>query len=200
MENATVNSNLLKDTNPKCITENFTLDPPFIADEVSNGIAQLKDKNASGNYSISNEMFKTGSPTILPFLVTLFNTVLETKSYPDDWSCGIITLVHKLGENNHPGNYRGITINCCLSELFSLLLTNRLTSFMNKKGKYNQIGFRKGFRTADHVFTIKAIVDKYVSKKSFTFPFLTLGRPPIVSGGKDCLTNYIHMESSRKYI
>ena len=68
MENATVNSNLLKDTNPKCITENFTLDPPFIADEVSNGIAQLKNKNASGNYSISNEMFKLDPQQFYLFL------------------------------------------------------------------------------------------------------------------------------------
>ena len=59
-----------------------------------------------------------------------------------------------------------IAINSCLSKLFNLLLTNRLTGFPNAKGilKCNQIGFRKGFCTADHVLTIKAIIDKYLSK------------------------------------
>ena len=58
--------------------ENFRLDSPFTADGVSKGIAQLKNKKASGNDSISNEMIKTGSPAILPCFVTLFNTILET--------------------------------------------------------------------------------------------------------------------------
>ena len=161
-ENTTVKNNFLKATNPKCVGENSTLDSPFTADKVSKGIAQLKNKKASGNDSISNEMIKTGSPTILPFLVTLF----KTKRYPEDWACGIITPIHKLRETDNADNYRGITINSCLSKLFNLLLTNRLTSFVNEKGilKYNQIGFRKGFCTADHVLTIKTIIDKYLSK------------------------------------
>ena len=84
-------NNLLKTTNPKCERENSMLDSPFIADlKVPKGIAQLKNKKATGNDSVSNEMINTGSPTILPFLVTLFfNTILETKSYPEDWSCRI---------------------------------------------------------------------------------------------------------------
>ena len=165
-ENTTVKNNFLKATNSKCVRENSTLDSPFTADEVSKGIAQLKNKKASGNDSISNEMIKTGSPTNLPFLVTLFNTIPETKRYPEDWTCGIITPIHKSGETDNPDNYRGITINSCLSKLLNLLLTNRLTSFVNEKGilKYNQIGFRKGFCTADHVLTIKTIIDKYLSK------------------------------------
>ena len=107
-------------------------------------------------------MINTGSPTILPFLVTFLNTILETKRYPEDLSSGIITPIHKSGEND----YRSITINSYLNKLFNLLLTNRLNSFVNEKGilRYNQIGLQKGFRTADHVLKIKTIVDKYLSK------------------------------------
>ena len=92
--------------------------------------------------------------------------MLETKSYPEDWSCGIITAVYKSGENDNPDNYSGITINNCLNKFFSLFLANRLTSFVNEKGilRYNQIGFRKGFRTADHILTLITIIDKYLSK------------------------------------
>ena len=126
----------------------------------------MKNEKASGNDLISNEMIKTGCPTILPFLVTLFNTILETKSYPKDWSCEIITPIYKSGESDNPDNYRGVTINSCLRKLFNLLLANRLTSFVNEKGilRYNQIGFRKGFRTADHILTLITIIDKYLSK------------------------------------
>ena len=111
-------------------------------------------------------MIKTGSPTVLPFLFTLFNTILETKSYPEVWSCGIITPIHKSGENDNPNNFRGIAINSCFRKLFNLFLTKRLTSFLSEKGIlcYNQIGFQKAFHTTDHVLTIKTIVDKYLSK------------------------------------
>ena len=70
------------------------------------------------------------------------------------------------GKNDNPDNYKGITFNSCLSKLLNLLLANRLTSFVNEKGilRYNQIGFRKGFLIADHVLTIKTIIDKYLSK------------------------------------
>ena len=59
----------------------------------------------------------------------------------------------------------------------NLLLTSRLNSFVNQKGilKYNQIGFQKGCRTADHVLTIETIVDKYLSKnKNLYFCFVDL--------------------------
>ena len=146
--------------NQRVLTSQFT------AEEISNGISKLKNNKASGLDSISNEMIKARAPIILPFLVIFFNKILETKEYPDEWAVGIITPIHKSGEIDDPDNYRGITINSCLSKLFTLLLNNRLTNFINKEDalKFNQIGFRKGFRTADHVLTLKALIDKYLNK------------------------------------
>ena len=125
----------------------------FTAEEISNGIKKLKNNKASGLDSISNEMIKARAPIILPFLVIFFNKILETKEYPDEWAVGIITPIHKSGEIDDPDNYRGITINSCLSKLFTLLLNNRLTNFINKEDalKFNQIGLKKAFQTADHV-------------------------------------------------
>ena len=42
-------------------------------------------------------------------------------------------------------------------------MNDRLNKYIedNNLIKYNQIGFRKAFRTADHVFTIKTLIDKY---------------------------------------
>ena len=72
----------MKAANPKCVWENSTLDSPFTADEVSKDITQLKNKKASGNESTSNEMIKTGSPTILHFLVTFFKDYTRNKELP----------------------------------------------------------------------------------------------------------------------
>ena len=112
-------------------------------------------------------MIKASLPSSLSFLVTLFNKILQTQIYQDEWSKGIITPIAKSGEIENPNNYHGITINSCLSKLINLLLNNRLLCLINEKNifKNNQIGFRKGFRTADHVLTIKTLMDKYLSEK-----------------------------------
>ena len=70
---------------------------------------------------------------------------------------------------------RGITINSCLNKLFTLHLNNKLLCFINENGilKSNQIGFRKGFRTVDHVLTIKTLMEKYLSEnKKLYFCFV----------------------------
>ena len=141
------------------------LDSPFIIEEISKGIRELKLRKASGSDSISNEMVIAGAPTILPFLVSFFSEILKSH-YPENWCKGIITPIHKQGEIDNPDNYRGITINSCFSKLFNLLLTKRLTTFTNDNQilKYNQIGFRKSFRTSDHVFTIKTVINKYLKE------------------------------------
>ena len=137
----------------------------------------MKNNKASGHDSISNEMSKFADPIILPFLTILFNEIIETKEYPDVWSIAIVTPALKSGEVNNPNNYRGITITSCLNKLFNLLLTTTLTKYVNDKGliNYNQVGFRKGFCTADHVFIVKTLIDKYLSQNSnFYFYFVDL--------------------------
>ena len=55
-------------------------------------------------------MIKASLPFSLYFLVTLFNKVLQTQIYPEQWSRGIITPVPKSRETVNPDNYRRITI------------------------------------------------------------------------------------------
>ena len=50
----------------------------------------------------------------------------------------------------------------------------------------NQIGFRKGFRTADHVFTLKTIVDQsFKNKEKLYTCFVGLEKHMIQFGEKD---------------
>ena len=145
---------------------NATLDSLFTKEEISKGIRELKLRKASGNDSIGNEIIIAGAPTILPFLVSFLNEILKSHYYPENWYKGIIKPIHKQGEIDNPDNYRGITINSCLSKLFNLLLTKPLTTFTNDNQilKYNQIGFWKGFRTSDHVFNIKTVINEYLKE------------------------------------
>ena len=144
------------------------LENRFSVDEINFGIKQLKKGKASGTDAISNDIIKTSKSILTPTLALLFNKIVELKYFPIIWSTGMIVPIHKSGELDDPDNFRGITLNSCVSKLFTYILNVRLTFLCEDKGliDYNQIGFRKGFRTADHVFTLKTLVDKtFVTKK-----------------------------------
>ena len=146
----------------------------FTSEEIVKGTTLLKSRKASGHDSIiSNEMIKGSLLSSLSFLVILFNKILQTQIYPEEWSRGIITPVPKSREIENPDNYLGITINSCLSKLFNLLLNSRLLCFINEKNilKNNQIGFCKSFLIFQFL-TIRSM-DKYLSEnKKLYFCFV----------------------------
>ena len=71
-----------------------TLDAPITIEKICKTIKELKTNKGTGHDSITNEMLKEGQSVISPFLVTLFNKILETQNYPEEWSIGIITPLH----------------------------------------------------------------------------------------------------------
>ena len=66
-----------------------------------------------------------------------------------------------------PGNYRGLAIGSCFAKLFSFILLARINDYADEHDliSKNQIGFKKGQRTSDHIFLLNTIVDKYIKKK-----------------------------------
>ena len=76
---------------------------------------------------------------------------------------GYISPVLKAGDMGDPNNYRRITVYSCLGKFFTLIINDRLTKYLDEHNiiHNNQIGFRKGYRTSDHVFVLKSLIDLY---------------------------------------
>ena len=141
------------------------LDNPFTESEIRNGIKKLKNKKAAGTDRIRNEMLKSGGHLLMTSLKRLFNLILDAGMFPDCWSMGLITPIFKSGEKSNPTNYRGICVTSCLGKLFTALLNNRLQNLTKNKNLLHpsQIGFIEGFRTSDHIFSLRTLIDKYVT-------------------------------------
>ena len=108
-------------------------------------------------------------------IITLFERLLQTEHYPNQWSISVMVAIHKSGELGEPNNYREISLNCCLSKLFTLLLNTRVNQFCeeNEIIHENQIGFRKSFRTADHALALKTLTDQaFKDKKKLNVCFV----------------------------
>ena len=60
-------------------------------------------------------------------------------------------------------NYRGITLLSIFGKVFLGVLLERLNGVVSQFEilEQNQIGFRKGYQTSDHIFTLRAIIENY---------------------------------------
>ena len=141
------------------------LDNPFTEKEIRNGLKKLKNKKAPGNDRIRSEMLKYGCHLIITSLTKLFNLILGAGTFPNSWSMGLITPIFKTGDKSDPTNFRGICVTSCLGKHFSGLLSRRLHNFVKSKNLLHpsQIGFLEGFRTTDHIFSLRTIIDKHVT-------------------------------------
>lgn len=142
------------------------LNRPITEDEVKGAIKRLKKQKASGCDQIMAEMLKLNSTKSFQFLTKCFNLIFSSGVYPAEWAKSVIVPLHKKGDSNSPDNYRGISLLSVISKCYTSILNKRLKDWMeeNEKIVEEQAGFRKGFSTADHIFTLSAIIEKMLSR------------------------------------
>ena len=82
--------------------------------------------------------------------------MLEKGEIPEKWSECIICHKFKIGDQSDCKNYRGISLLPFICNLFSSLLITRLENDAITNGLYGplQAGFRKAYRTSDHMFIL----------------------------------------------
>ena len=148
-----------------------TLNENIKDDEVKEAIKHLKSKKSPGYDQITNEMIKcTNSPGI-ELITKIFNKILNMGYFPQEWNYGLIRVIHKGLDTHDINNYRGITLNSCLGKLFCSILYNRLDPLLEKENIYckEQAGFRKNYRTSDHIFLLRSIIKEHISQNKILY-------------------------------
>ena len=107
-------------------------------------------------------------------IVKLFNKILQLGKFPKQWNISHISSMFKSGDPNDCNNYRGICVSSCLGKLFTSLLQNILTLFLEEHDLLspNQGGFSAGYRTSDHIFILKTLINKHVYNKNLFVCFV----------------------------
>ena len=108
-------------------------------------------------------MIKCSFEILKNYFVELFNLILAVGYTPIIWCKGLITPVHKNGEPTEPDNFRPICVLSCVCKFFTNVLNNRLTLVCKKEKLIHcsQIGFLENYRTTDHIFSLKTLLNKY---------------------------------------
>jgi hypothetical protein len=149
-------------------TVNEELNRLFSTEEIIKAIRKLKSNKSCASDQIINEFLKASPEKLSPILAKLFNIILLSGKVPTEWTIGEIIPIYKnKGSRDVAGNYRGITILSCFGKLFTSVVNNRLTEFLDSKSGIGteQAGFRSGFSTMDHIFTVYSIIDYFLSQK-----------------------------------
>ena len=129
-------------------------------------IKKLKNDKAVGFDLISNEMLISSPKDILMLIFKFTNLCLSKTLVPEAWCRDLINPIFKEGSMDDPNNYRGICISSALLKIITSLLSNRIQNYCKESDiiNKNQIGFKNNHRTSDHLLTLKAVVNKYVTQ------------------------------------
>ena len=142
--------------------------------EIMDSIASLKNNKSADLLGFKGEMLKAGITYIKKPITKLFNLIFTNTTLPDIWRESSLTPIHKKGDCYTPSNYRGIAIGNILYKVFCKILNTRLNTYLieNNCIPPHQIGFKQGYRTTDHILTLKTLIDKYIGTKKSKATYL----------------------------
>ena len=137
------------------------LDKEINETEVQQAIDKLKNGKAAGIDGTSPEILKLAKPKITSYLTKLFNGIYTKSFFPTDWITSIIVPIHKKGSKLLTDNYRGISLLGLTSKVFTSIINTRLYNWLENNDKIcqEQAGFRRGFSTTDHIFTLYSMIN-----------------------------------------
>ena len=140
------------------------LDYRISVSELNKAMKRLNTKSAPGADKISGKHLCAGNIELRQVFILFLNKLFSNTFQPHTHSLNFLVPIFKKGEIWMPDNYRGIAVGSALAKIFELILLGRLEEEINEKHPIssNQIGFKKGHRTADHIFVLKTIIDKIV--------------------------------------
>ena len=131
--------------------------------ELVEALSRMKIGKAVGPDGIFIEYLKYATQNVINTMLELINSLFLNALYPTAWTNNFLKAIYKTGPTDDPGNYRGLAIGSAMAKLYSTILLRRLEDYILDKGilTKNQIGFVRGFRTADHIFVLKTLITKY---------------------------------------
>lgn len=143
------------------------LDKPIGEDEVREAIRNLKLGKAAGLDNVCGEFLKCAEDVVSPFLTKFYNRLFDLGYFPVSWCKSVVIPLFKKGDENLPDNYRGISLLSIVGKVFTAVLNKRLYLWAEDEDKISaeQAGFRKGYSTIDHIFTLVSLIRNKLNDK-----------------------------------
>ena len=127
----------------------------------------MKTGRAAGIDKLGNEILK--QPPLLHLICMFLKTCFDKGIAPAMWAKSIITPIPKDKSKciYTPLNYRGISLLCTMSKVYSSILSMRINHYCDVLDLIvdEQNGFRHSRSCVDHIFSLTTIIRNYISSK-----------------------------------
>ena len=147
------------------------LDEEITMEELEKVLYKTQNGKAAGDDGCVTEILKQGGSEMKESLLVLFQKMWREEKIPKDWARGIIVPIFKDGERKNVDNYRGITLLSVVGKLYTSILNNRVSRWLEKNNKIveEQGGFRIKRSTSEQIFILKETIQarKRVKKRTF---------------------------------
>ena len=92
-------------------------------------------------------------------------TIIEQaikQGFPNDWLMNWIKPIFKAGDKNQVSNYRTIMVSSTIAKLYSTIMEQKISTWAESTSKraLGQAGFRPKHSIADHVVTLRVIMEE----------------------------------------
>jgi hypothetical protein len=134
--------------------------PEPSAFEVEMAIEKLKSHKSPGIDQIPAELIKAGGRIIRSEIHKLILSIWNKEELPEEWKEPVIVPIYKKGDKTYCSNYRGISLLSTTYKILSNIPLSRLTPYAEEMIGNHQCGFRRNRSTADHIFSVRQILEK----------------------------------------
>ena len=129
-------------------------------EEVTKAIKTLKNGKSPGCDQVQAEMLKAEEVVTPRVLTDILQNIWETETAPNQWKIGLIVKLPKKGDLTDTNNWRGIMLLSITSKVLCRVILNRITDMVDPLLRNEQAGFRRGRSCADHIFTLRQIMEQ----------------------------------------
>lgn len=138
-------------------------------DELLYSISRIKS-NAVGPDELPIKFVKKVYPYIENYLLFIFNTILTTSHYPELWKTSRIVPIKKNCRATGLDNFRPISILCCLSKAFEIILKDQILDHLNSEKLLSDchFGFRTGASTSSLLLSLTEKVRHNINSKNIS--------------------------------
>ena len=118
----------------------------FNISEIEKGLKNLKPNTGAGEVGIESIVLINGAEELRLAITNLFNLIIKTHTFPDEWKCAHISPIYKgKGSKSSLDNYRPISIIPPIAKLFESLIATKIYDYLENNNLIHssQFGFRK---------------------------------------------------------
>ena len=156
-------------------TRNATVSPAveLTTEEFEGHVKKLKLRKAAGPDDLKAESIVFADEETKTKIHCIVNRCLQGHPIPQEWRAAKIFPLHKKGDPQVASNYRGIALVNSIYKLYSNILAERLTAFVEERNILPdcQNGFRKRRSAIDNIYILNTCIQTTLAQSENVYAF-----------------------------